>query len=169
MKGRLFLAAVLVFCIAASARLWGETPAVQPKVEMKGVKASLKLQTPVEGFMTALNGKLDLRASEVDFEPGGEVRDHYHFGPGIRRVLAGELTVVHAGSNKEELVRAGEYFYEAGDVNIWVVNHGSEPARLQIVELVPANFKGSAMAPLARRPELEESGAQLKQQICPSR
>ncbi|HVH71752.1 MAG TPA: hypothetical protein VNB49_11660 [Candidatus Dormibacteraeota bacterium] len=52
---------------------------------MSGVTPAMKLQVPAEGFMTALNGKIDLRASEVEFQPGGEVKDHYHFGPGIRR------------------------------------------------------------------------------------
>jgi len=40
---------------------------------MSGVKPSLKLQATVEGFMTALNGKVDLRATEVELEPGGTV------------------------------------------------------------------------------------------------
>ena len=166
MKRRRLMVAVLVFCGAGAAQLWAQTAAAPPMVEMKGVKGSVKLQTPLEGFMTALNGKLDLRASEVEFEPGGEVRDHYHFGPGIRRVLAGELTIIYAGKNKEQLVRAGEYFYESGDVDIWAVNRGSQPARLLIIELVPANLKGPAMAPLSRRAELEESGERLRQEIC---
>jgi quercetin dioxygenase-like cupin family protein len=166
MKSRLLLVAVLAFIMAGAVRLGGQSSTAQSMVEMKGVKPSLKIQTPIEGFMAALNGKLDLRASEVEFEPGGEVRDHYHFGPGIRRVLDGELTLVYVGTGKEQLVRAGGYFYESGDVNIWAVNRGTRPARLLIVELVPANWKMSAMAPLSSRPELEESEARLKEAIC---
>jgi quercetin dioxygenase-like cupin family protein len=166
MKGRFFLIVVLVFLAAGVVCLRGQTPAAQPMVEMKGVKPALKLQTPLEGFMTALNGKLDLRASEVEFEPGGEVRDHYHFGPGIRRVLAGKLTIIYADTKKEQVVQAGEYFYESGDANIWAVNRGTEPAKLLIVELVPGGLKGSAMAPLARRTELAEKGSRLKETVC---
>ncbi|HYL13400.1 MAG TPA: cupin domain-containing protein [Terriglobales bacterium] len=165
-KGWLLLFVLLVFCAAGTVRLWAQTPSSQSMVEMKGVKPSLKLQTPLEGFMTALNGKLDLRASEVEFTPGGEVRDHYHFGPGIRRVMDGELTLVYPDTNKEQVVRAGDYFYESGDVNIWAVNRGSQTARLLIVELVPRDWKSSAMAPLARRSELEASGARLTEAIC---
>jgi quercetin dioxygenase-like cupin family protein len=134
---------------------------------MSGVKASLKLQAPVEGFMTALNGKVDLRATEVELQPGGAVKDHYHFGPGIRRMLAGELSLIYADTKKEQVVRAGEYFYEPGDVNIWAVNRGSVPATWLAVELVPAGLKGSAMAPPAARTELVESGARLRQLVCP--
>lgn len=43
-----------------------------------------------------------MRAIEVDFEPGGTVKDHYHFGPGIRRVLSGELTLHFTGYHREE-------------------------------------------------------------------
>lgn len=166
MNSRWFVFVVLVFLTMRTASVRGQTPAAQPMVEMKGVKPAMKLQKPLEGFMTVLNGKFDLRASEVEFEPGGEVRDHYHFGPGIRRVLAGELTLIYADTKKEEVVRAGEYFYESGDINIWAVNRGTEPAKLLIVELVPGGFKGSAMAPLARRTELAEKGSRLKETVC---
>ncbi len=84
----------------------------------------MKLQSPVEGFFTPLNGKLDMRATEVEFEPGGAIRDHYHFGPGIRRVLAGELTLIYEDTKKEQVVHVGEYFYEPGDMDIWAINRG---------------------------------------------
>lgn len=166
MRGRFLGLAALVFLFSGVLRFDGQMAPAQSMVEMAGVKPSMKLQTPVEGFMTALNGKLDIRASEVEFEPGGAVKDHYHFGPGIRRVLAGELTLVYADTKKEQVVHAGEYFYESGDQNISVVNRGKEPAKLLIVELVPAGLKGSAMAALARRAELAESGSRLKQLVC---
>ena len=84
MKVRSIVLAALVCLAATWARLDSQTPASHP-VEMTGVKPALKMQTPVEGFFTPLNGKLDLRASEVEIEPGGSIKDHYHFGPGIRR------------------------------------------------------------------------------------
>ena len=166
MKGRFFVFAALVFLLAGAARFEGQMAPGHSAVEMSGVKPAMKLQALVEGFMTALNGKLDMRASEVEFEPGGAVKDHYHFGPGIRRVLSGELTLIYADTKKEQVVRAGEYFYESGDVNIWTLNRGTEPAKLLIVELVPAGLKGSAMAPLARRAELAENGSRLKELVC---
>ena len=63
-------------------------------------------------------------------------------------------------------MRAGEYFYETGDVDIRATNTGKGPAKVLVVELVPANLKGSAMAAVSRRAELAAAGAGLKQQIC---
>jgi hypothetical protein len=79
-------------------------------------------------------------------------------------LLRGSL--VYVDTKKEQVVRAGDYFYESGEVNIWAVNHSAQPARLLIVELVPAGWKASAMLPLARRSEAEENGARLKELIC---
>src|SRR5713101_1296216 len=157
----------LLVCLAAGAVGFGQqTPTSQSAVEMKGMKPAVKVQTPVEGFLTPINGKLDMRATEVEFEPGGGVQDHYHFGPGIRRVLAGELTLIYADTKKEQVVHAGDYFYESGDVNIQGVNRGTETAKVLVVVLVPASLKGSAMVPLSRRAELAESGARLRDQVC---
>lgn len=166
MKARFLIAAALVCLLAAVARLDSQMPASHSAVEMTGVKPTMKLQVPMEGFFTPLNGKLDMRATEVEVEPGGSIKDHYHFGPGIRRVLAGELTLIWADTKKEQVVRTGDYFYEPGDVNINGVNRGKEPTKILIVELVPAGLKGSAMVPLARRAELAENGPRLKAEIC---
>jgi len=166
MKSRFTLVAAVMLLAGGAVRLDSQMPASHSKIEMSGMKPALKLQAPVEGFLTALNGKLDMRASEVEFEPGGGVKDHYHFGPGIRRVLAGELTLVDPEKGTEQVVRAGEFFYESGDRNLPAYNRGKEPAKLLIVELVPAGWKASAMLPLARRAEAEENGARLKELVC---
>ena len=165
MRGKFLGPGVLVSLLAA-ALLMSQAPTSQPSVEMTGVKAAMKLQTPVEGFFTPLNGKLDMRATEIEIEPGGAVKDHYHFGPGIRRMLAGEVTLIFVDTKKEQVVRAGDYFYESGDVDVNAVNRGKEPAKILVVELVPAGLKGSAMVPLARRAELVQNGSRLKEQIC---
>ena len=81
-------------------------------------------------------------------------------------MLAGEVILIFADTKKEQIVRAGEYFYEPGDVNINAVNRGKEPAKILIVELVPAGLKGSAMVPLDRRAELAANGSRLKEEIC---
>lgn len=166
MKARFFVVVALVCLPAVVAQVDSQMPASHSAVEMTGVKPAMKLQAPVEGFFTSLNGKLDLRATEVEIEPGGSIKDHYHFGPGIRRMLSGELTLIYQDTKKEQVVRAGEYFYEPGDVNINGVNRGKEPAKLVIVELVPAGLNGSAMVPLDRRAELAANGPRLKEEIC---
>jgi quercetin dioxygenase-like cupin family protein len=137
-----------------------------PSVEMKGVKAQKKLEAVLAGFFTPINGKLKMRATEVEIEPNGSIGDHLHFGPGIRHLIAGELTIIYTDTGKEQQVRAGEYFYESGDRDIPAQNRGTVPARLVIVELVPADLEGPAMVPLDRRPDLEKQGKQLKDAIC---
>lgn len=146
---------------------WAQQPmAPGSAVHMSGVKAQKKLEAPLQGFFTPINDKLKLRATEVEIEPNGSIGEHLHFGPGIRHLLSGELTLIFKESGKEQQVKAGEYFYESGDRNIPAQSRGSQPAKLVIVELVPADLEGGAMVPLSRRPELEQQGAKLKQQIC---
>jgi len=87
-------------------------------VEMKGVKAQKKHEAALAGFFTPINGKLKMRATEIEIEPQGSIGDHLHFGPGIRHLVAGELTLVDADTGKEQLVRAGDYFDETGDRDV---------------------------------------------------
>jgi quercetin dioxygenase-like cupin family protein len=135
-------------------------------VEMKGVKAQKKHEAALAGFFTPINGKLKMRATEIEIEPQGSIGDHLHFGPGIRHLVAGELTLVDADTGKEQLVRAGDYFDETGDRDVRGQNRGTVPAKLVVVELVPADLQGSAMVPMSRRPDLEKQGPQLKEAIC---
>jgi quercetin dioxygenase-like cupin family protein len=156
----------LVFWAVAALRVDGQMPVTHSTVEMTGVKAAMKLQAPVEGFMTALNGKVDMRASEIEIDPEGGLKEHYHFGPGIRHVLAGELTLVDSETGTEQTIHAGEFFYESGARRHIAVNRGKESVKEVVVELVPAGLKGPAMVPIDRRPELEANGTQLKDAIC---
>lgn len=167
MSSRLFvLSALATLLVVAPLPLGTQMPASHSPVEMSGLRPAMKFEAAVEGFLKPLNGKLKLRASEVDFEPGGKLGDHYHVGPGVRLVLAGELTVIDADSGKEQRVRAGEYFFEGGDRSFGVQNRTAQPARLLVVELLPATWQGTAMAPLARRGELEQEGVKLETQLC---
>jgi len=134
-------------------------------VEMNGLKPSLKFEQVVKGFLTSLNDKLKLRATEVEFAPRGSLGDHLHIGPGIRYVATGELTVTD-DSGKEQVAKAGEYFYESGDKSLKVTNRGSAPAKLIVFELLPADWSGSAMAPVSRRNELELQGQMVEKSIC---
>ncbi|MBI4462376.1 MAG: cupin domain-containing protein [Acidobacteria bacterium] len=164
----LIIPVLVTLAIAALAARARQMPARHTAVEMSGVRGATKFEAAVEGFLQPLNGRLKLRASEVDFEPGAKLGDHYHIGPGIRMVLSGELTVIDAATGKELQVRAGEYFYEAGDASFGVQNRTQQPARLLVVELLPADWPGTAMVPLARRAELEQEGSKLQRIICQS-
>jgi len=153
-------------CLPALSQMENQPYKKHSAVEMTGVKAAIKLQAPVEGFLDPLNGKIDMRASEILFEPTGTVREHFHFGPGIRQLAEGELTLTDSLTGQEQTVHAGEFFYESGTRLHTVANRGSTPARVIVIELVPAGLKGAAMVPVDRRPELESAGLNLKSEIC---
>jgi len=116
------------------------------KVERKGTAAKVKHEEVVSGYLTNLNGKYKLRVSENTFQPGGYVGDHHHVGPGIRVVTAGELPLWEAGNSR--VVKAGDTFYEAGDVSIAVHNKGKVPAVILNFEVLAADWKGSSNIPV---------------------
>ena len=51
------------------------------------------------------------RLDRVDFPPGGVAYRHVHPGPGIRRILHGELTI-DRGDGEPRTYRAGEAWFE---------------------------------------------------------
>jgi len=116
------------------------------KVERKGIAGKVKQENVVAGYLTGLNGKYKLRVSENTFEPGGYIGDHHHAGPGIRVVTAGEFTLVQDG--KTTVKKAGDTFYEAGDVSIALQNRGKVPAVLLNFEIVPVGLKGASNMPV---------------------
>ena len=131
---------IAMFCITSSfAQEAG-------KVERKGTAGKVKHEEVVSGFLTDLNGKYKLRVSENTFEPGGFVGDHYHVGPGIRVVTAGEFTLVQDG--KTTIKKAGDTFYEGGDVSIAVHNKGKVPAVILNFEILPVDWKGPSNVPV---------------------
>ncbi len=116
------------------------------KVERKGTAAKVKQEEVVSGYLTGLNGKYKLRVSENTFEPGGYVGDHHHAGPGIRVITAGELMLVEAG--KTRTLKAGDSFYEAGDVSVGLQNKGKVPAVILNFEILAVDWKGSSNIPV---------------------
>ena len=131
---------IAMFCITSSfAQEAG-------KVERKGTAGKVMHEEVVSGYLTDLNGKYKLRVSENTFEPGGYVGDHYHVGPGIRVVTAGEFTLVQAG--KTTILKTGDTWYEAGDVSIAVHNKGKVPAVLLNFEILAVDLKGSSNIPV---------------------
>ena len=58
-------------------------------------------------------GEWLLRCDRVDFPPGGVAYRHAHPGPGIRRLLHGELTI--ARDDGERTYRAGQSWFEDVD------------------------------------------------------
>ena len=132
----LFFVALLPFTGYSSA---------QESVEGKGQSIKRKIEEVISGYLTELNGKYKLAATEVTFEPGGYVSEHHHVGPHIVFVLSGELTLVLNG--KTTVYKAGEYFYEPGNVTHAAFNKTSSPLVVISFDILPAEWKGRTVLP----------------------
>lgn len=114
----------------------------QEKVDTKKITAKVKLEEVVSGYLTDLNGKYKIRATEVTIAPGGHVGPHHHSGPGIRYVVSGQLTFTQAG--KDTIFKAGDFFYESGNVVHTADNKSGAPIRVIFFEVLPADWSGGS-------------------------
>ena len=139
-----FTLLLFVALLGAAGRL-----AAQESVEMRGTTSTVKLEEVVFGHLTELNGKYKMRATEVTFAPGGYLGVHHHVGPGIRYVLTGEVTFTEGG--RATVYKAGEYFFETGNLAHTAQNKSNMPLRLLFVELLPKNWAApTVIAPSAQ-------------------
>lgn len=139
-----FTLLLFVALLGAAGRL-----AAQESVEMRGITSTVKLEEVVFGHLTELNGKYKMRATEVTFAPGGYLGVHHHVGPGIRYVLSGEVTFTEGG--RATVYKAGEYFFETGNLAHTAENKSDMPLRLLFVELLPKNWAApTVIAPSAQ-------------------
>ena len=115
----------------------------QEKVEARGITPVIKLDEVIFSHQTELNGKFKLRASELTFAPDGYVGVHHHVGPGIRYVISGELTFAEGG--QETVYKAGEYFFETGNLAHTAQNKTNVPLRILVMEILPKDWTAPAM------------------------
>ena len=134
---RVAIVAAQLFALPALA----QAPAA---VEVKGQSGKIKLEEVVSGHLTELNGRYKLRVTETTYEPGGTIGAHHHAGPGIRCLTAGELTYVQP--DRTTIYRAGDCFYESGDITHSAANKTDKPVVLLNFEVLPASWsKGSSI------------------------
>ena len=112
-------------------------------VEARGVTSEVKIEDVIFGHLTELNGKFKLRATELTFAPDGYVGVHHHIGPGIRFVISGELTFAEGG--QETVYKAGEYYFETGNLAHTAQNKTNAPLRVLVVEVLPKDWTAPAM------------------------
>ena len=132
----LFFAAML----SGAARL-----SAQESVDTRGISSTIKLEEVVYGHLRELNGKFKLRATEVTFVPGGYIGVHHHAGPGIRYVLSGEVAFTEGGQTT--IYKAGEYFFETGNLAHTAQNKTNLPLRILFVEILPSDWTGATVVP----------------------
>lgn len=81
-----------------------------------------------------------VRCDRVVFPPGGVAFRHVHPGPGIRRLLHGELTVEREEDGRT--YRAGEAWFEAAEDPVLATASPSEETAFVRVLLLPAEWAG---------------------------
>lgn len=142
MKAMFIGVSIAVLALLVSYTSSAQKPAA---VESKGQTPKIKFEQVISGPLTDLNGRYKLRVTESTIDPGGYVGPHHHVGPGIRCVTNGELTFVR--SDKTDIYRAGDCFFESGDVTHTANNATDKPVVLLIYEIIPAahSSKGTAI------------------------
>ena len=115
----------------------------QQTVEARGVTSAVKMEEVTFAHLPELNGKFKLRATEMTFAPGGYIGVHHHAGPGIRYVISGELTFAEGG--QETVYKAGEYYFETGNLAHTAHNKTNLPLRVLVVEILPKDWTSPAM------------------------
>jgi hypothetical protein len=85
-------------------------------------------------------GEWLLRCDRVDFPPGGVAHRHVHPGPGIRRLLHGELTIARAEST--HTYRAGDSWFEDADDPVTATASPTEETAFVRVLLLPGEWAG---------------------------
>ncbi len=128
----------------ALSQVAGHAAAQQP-VERKGITSTIKVDQVVSGYITELNGKYRLRATDSVYAPGASVGAHHHLGPGIRCMISGERSDVSEG--KPIVRKAGDCWFASGDTTNAATNKGSEPVRVINFEILPADVKGGSLIP----------------------
>ena len=81
-----------------------------------------------------------VRCDRVDFPPGGIAYRHVHPGPGIRRLLHGELTIDRADG--AHTYCAGEAWFEDADDPVLATASATEETAFVRVLLLPAEWAG---------------------------
>ena len=135
---RRFTLLLLVVLLGGTERM-----AAQETVETRGITSEVKIEEVIFGHLSELNGKFKLRATETTFAPDGYVGVHHHIGPGIRYVISGELTFAEGG--QETVYKAGEYYFETGNLAHTAQNRTNLPLRVLVVEILPKDWTAPAM------------------------
>jgi hypothetical protein len=81
-----------------------------------------------------------LRCDRVDFPPGGVAYRHVHPGPGIRRLLFGELTI--DSPDGVQTYRVGDSWHEGADHPVLATASATEDTAFVRVMLLSAVWAG---------------------------
>ena len=131
-----------------SATLMGQVQTA--RVARHGFDSKVMFERIVSGHLTELNGKYKLRVTETVYQAGGYIGEHHHAGPGIRLVESGELTYVQSDTTR--VFKAGDYFFESGDITHTAYNKTDKPVVILNFEILPGNWDGpSTIEPVKQK------------------
>jgi quercetin dioxygenase-like cupin family protein len=85
-------------------------------------------------------GEWVIRCDRVDFPPGGIAYRHVHPGPGIRRILFGELTI--DSPEGVTTYREGEWWHEGAEHPVLATASATEETAFVRVMVLPAEWAG---------------------------
>jgi hypothetical protein len=99
-------------------------------------------ENPALAVDVELDGSTDwiVRCDRVEFPPRGVAYRHVHPGPGIRRLLFGELTIESADGDRT--YRGGEAWFENAEYPVLATASQTEATAFVRVMLLPAEWKG---------------------------
>jgi hypothetical protein len=86
------------------------------------------------------SGDWVVRCDRIDFPPGGIAYRHVHPGPGIRRLLFGELTIESPEGTRT--YREGESWTEGADFPVLATASATEETAFVRVLVLPAEWAG---------------------------
>jgi quercetin dioxygenase-like cupin family protein len=134
----------LIFSL--SRRAHGTRNAVSHRLDDGGQLVwELLSETPPDALLAA-EVELDrglgwlMRCDRVDFPPGGVAHRHTHPGPGIRYLLAGELTIAAPGGTRT--YRPGEAWFEGADYPVLATASADEDTAFVRALLIPSEWAG---------------------------
>jgi Cupin domain len=115
-------------------------------------------------------GEWLLRCDRVDFPPGGVAHRHVHPGPGIRRLLHGELTI--ARDDATHTYRAGESWFEDAADPVTATASPTEETAFVRVLLLPREWAGKRTIRYLdpadeQKPKLQRATVLLEEPVAP--
>lgn len=102
------------------------------------------------GDVIPQEGPLEVIQSIIDFPPGAASSVHYHSGTAHNTVIAGEITLRHAGS--ERRIGVGQAWTDAPGIVHQAVNLGGAPATVAAVFVQPKGAMATVPVPSLESP-----------------
>ena len=135
----------VVYDLAADEAHFGAAAATGPALSWELLAGNDSDASPVGAVLVAaveLDPEQDwlMRCDRVDFPPGAVAHRHVHPGPGIRRLLCGELTITTGGVTTT--YRAGGAWFESGPEPVHAESSATEETAFVRVMLLPAEWAG---------------------------